>query len=346
MPSDVLAWLLAISPIPAVLLPGNWFVWVILLLAVFDVDRFVKNAYVVREQLLAKSGCKPIALRLWAIFVYPVYLFKRAKLLGKKQTQFIVWCIVFPVCLVIAIGKEAMSSGNSQAVLAVREGALDSHPDMTLGQALESFISDVKWESLVADDGKTYVNAKGGIAFQGKPATALVQYRLDDGRFQYQAFAINGVEQPYMRYLELIEKAYGEAHNKQVENNAPLNGEKAAISGNYGTRKMFNGTELYYTSAVTEKEADKLGAWLISQGIANGDRKTVQLDKSGSTYELKLVVKKGLEQDQEYADGMKEIGMYLRGVFNGANVDVHLCDERLQTLRVVPAPDWDNHDDE
>jgi len=114
----------------------------------------------------------------------------------------------------------------------------------------------------------------------------------------------------------------------------------------YGTKKMFNGTELYYTSAVTEKEVDKLGAWLITEGFADGEEKSVQLNKTGNTYEFRIVVKKGLHQDRETIDYMKELGMYLRSVFDGANVDVHMCDERLKTLRVVPAPDWDNHDEE
>ncbi|SHH28343.1 hypothetical protein SAMN02745207_00653 [Clostridium grantii DSM 8605] len=49
-----------------------------------------------------------------------------------------------------------------------------------------------------------------------------------------------------------------------------------------------------------------------------------------------MVVKKGLDQDQDTIDLMKEIGLDLsQNVFNGETVDVHLCDDALETLRVV-----------
>jgi len=107
---------------------------------------------------------------------------------------------------------------------------------------------------------------------------------------------------------------------------------------NLGTKKTFNGYEIYYTSAVTEKEADKLGAWLIANEWADGERKTAQLTKTGKTYEFRMVVKKGIEQDQEIIDQFKLVAYHLREVFDGQAVDIHLCDERLNTLRVVLSP--------
>ena len=105
----------------------------------------------------------------------------------------------------------------------------------------------------------------------------------------------------------------------------------------YGTEKSFDGVQLWYTSSITEKEADAMGSYLIESEFADGSEKTVQLNKSGKTYEFKMVVKTGIEQDQEYTELGKllatEISNY---VFNGEPVDVHFCDENLKTLRVLP----------
>ena len=111
----------------------------------------------------------------------------------------------------------------------------------------------------------------------------------------------------------------------------------AVSCANYGKEKTFNGTQVFYTSNVTESDADKLGKYLVDFGFADGESKTVQLNKTGSVYEFRMVVKKGTEQDQEYRDLGKliaaEISEYC---FNGARVETHFCDDKLKTLIVLP----------
>ncbi len=105
---------------------------------------------------------------------------------------------------------------------------------------------------------------------------------------------------------------------------------------NYGKEKNFKGVQLFYTSTITETEADLLGNYLIKSGFANGEV-TVQINKNGNKYEFRMVVKKGMEQDQEYIDVGKLYAAELSSnVFNGEQVDIHLCDENLKTLRVLP----------
>lgn len=105
---------------------------------------------------------------------------------------------------------------------------------------------------------------------------------------------------------------------------------------NYGTMMEFNGGELYYTSNVSQVEASRLGSYLVSSQFFDGTRKTVQLDNNAGTYEFRMVVKKGIESDQEFLQLFKLFAAELsRDVFGGSQVDIHLCDERLETLRVV-----------
>ena len=106
---------------------------------------------------------------------------------------------------------------------------------------------------------------------------------------------------------------------------------------NYGKEKNFNGVQLFYTSTITEAEANSLGNYLIKSKFADGENKTVQLNKSGNTFEFRMVVKKGIEQDQEYTELGKLMAAEISNeVFNGKQVDVHYCDEKLNTLKVLP----------
>jgi hypothetical protein len=105
----------------------------------------------------------------------------------------------------------------------------------------------------------------------------------------------------------------------------------------YGKLETFNGTQVYYKSPITKDVVNKLGEYLIDSEFADGDEKTVQLLKTGNTYEFRMVVKKGIEQDQEYKNIFRFFAAELsEDVFSGAKVDIHLCDEHLKTLVVVP----------
>jgi hypothetical protein len=102
-------------------------------------------------------------------------------------------------------------------------------------------------------------------------------------------------------------------------------------------RKKFNGTQVFYTASITENEADILGAYLISSGFADGKTKTVQLNKSKNTYEVRMVVIDGYEQDQEYKNLVKTYASEIaENVFKGSQVDIHLCNDKLQTIVVIP----------
>ncbi len=107
---------------------------------------------------------------------------------------------------------------------------------------------------------------------------------------------------------------------------------------NYGTMLEFNGGELYYTSSVSDREAYKLGEYLVDAEFFDGEGKTVQINKTGNTYEFRMVVKTGIEKDEEFIQLFKLFCVELsENVFNGDSVDIHLCDEYLKTLRVVVA---------
>jgi hypothetical protein len=110
-----------------------------------------------------------------------------------------------------------------------------------------------------------------------------------------------------------------------------------SCNNSYGNEKTFYGTQVYYTASITKKEVNVLGTFLKTSGFADGVRKTVQLDKSGSNYLFRMVIKSGYEHNQEYLNTVKVFASELsQGAFGGADVEIHLCNELLTTLVIIP----------
>lgn len=105
----------------------------------------------------------------------------------------------------------------------------------------------------------------------------------------------------------------------------------------HGKKVTQQNVEVFYLSPVTKAEADKVLNYLIQAGWADGSRKSVQLKKNGNRYEFRMVIKTGYDSNQSFLDACKEMTRELsRDIFNGAEVDVNLCDQHLKTIKVVP----------
>jgi ribosomal protein S16 len=110
------------------------------------------------------------------------------------------------------------------------------------------------------------------------------------------------------------------------------------VSGcrNYGTELTFNKGQLFYTDAVTEAEAKKLGQFLTDIKYFDGREVSVQLNKTGATYEIRLVVKEGAKLTDQDRSSFQVIALRAsRQVFAGAPVHVHVCDQHFKTLEVI-----------
>ena len=110
----------------------------------------------------------------------------------------------------------------------------------------------------------------------------------------------------------------------------------AGCGGNkLGTHFPSAKCDLYYTSAVTVDEATGLAKFLAGAGWSE---QTVQLTKNGNTIEFRVVVKKGMDSDQEAIGQFKGLCEEIsQAVFSGQKVDIHMCDDEMNTLRVVVA---------
>lgn len=109
-----------------------------------------------------------------------------------------------------------------------------------------------------------------------------------------------------------------------------------AACSQHGTKLEFNNAELYYTDNVTETEAQRLGEYLVKAGLFGGKEISVQLDKSGSVNQFRLVIKPELMNDDEYIEKVRTFGREMQTeFFGGEPLEIHMCDDGLKTVRVL-----------
>ena len=107
---------------------------------------------------------------------------------------------------------------------------------------------------------------------------------------------------------------------------------------NYGMRLKVNQADLYYTSAVSKEDAQRLRDVLVESKICGDKPISMQITKSGKMLQFRFVVQPGADKDESQIPTVQAMGAMLSSVvFGGAPLEIHLCDDHFQTLRVVPA---------
>jgi hypothetical protein len=105
----------------------------------------------------------------------------------------------------------------------------------------------------------------------------------------------------------------------------------------YGILMEVNHGNLYYTSAVSRDDAKRLGDFLVRQEIFDGRQISTQLTKIGQTVLVRFPVKPEVEMNENYIASVHDLGVQIsQQVFQGAPLEVDLCDGELKTLRAVP----------
>ena len=114
---------------------------------------------------------------------------------------------------------------------------------------------------------------------------------------------------------------------------AVLAGMACAACKGHGKKLTFGKGEIYYKDGVTKAEATKVGKYLRKTGYFDDKKaKSVQVLKSGDTYQVKFVVKDPKGMKKEMKDQFRVLGgMISNYALNGAKLEVHLCDRRLKT---------------
>lgn len=106
--------------------------------------------------------------------------------------------------------------------------------------------------------------------------------------------------------------------------------------GGFGTKLEFNKAELYYTKSVTADEAKRLGDYCVKEELFSDNKLSTQIDKNNGTYQFRMVLKKGSENEAALLQSAKLLadGMS-REVFNGAKVEFYACDDKLKPVKLM-----------
>ena len=137
--------------------------------------------------------------------VIGIAIIVKTKLFGKSKILF------FGIIVVVVIAIASASSGGSDRYIKmVKGGTLDGYPQKTVGRAFDDFLNNPKWESGLTEEGKRFVNVKGGILYLDEKANIVVQFFIDkdNNRFSYNASEINGVPLNNFLWWGLLETIY------------------------------------------------------------------------------------------------------------------------------------------
>jgi|GEM_PF-1017676 len=105
------------------------------------------------------------------------------------------------------------------------------------------------------------------------------------------------------------------------------------------SKLTFSGDEIYYNSNVKELEIENLGQYLIEYGFFQNDNNTISLKLDKGTNELYIVsviVDKESLNNSEMLEAFTTFAQDIsKDVFKNAKVEIHLCDDRFNKLKVV-----------
>jgi hypothetical protein len=111
------------------------------------------------------------------------------------------------------------------------------------------------------------------------------------------------------------------------------------LAGRYGKRLNLNNGQVYYQPPCTEQQARRLGEYLFRSGFLSEKRVTVQLCQVGGTFQFRAALKAGAESNPCLVAAFWALGQCIsRDVFDGAPIEVDLCDVQLRTVLVLPWP--------
>lgn len=98
----------------------------------------------------------------------------------------------------------------------------------------------------------------------------------------------------------------------------------------YGQNKV------YYTNAIKESEARKLGDYFKGDIFTDTSKIDVKIDKEQNTYVFSLIVNDDTINNQEFINSMKDCSKDLsKDIFNNNPVRVDLCNDRFNVLKSI-----------
>lgn len=112
----------------------------------------------------------------------------------------------------------SVSTSDSPEVLGVKNGYLSEYSTkVTVGNALDGFLSTPMWQYFQADSGEKIVQCTGGCIYQEQNVEAKVQFQLNDNdTFEVYTVAFNDISQNLLVISAFFEKIYEDANVSDI----------------------------------------------------------------------------------------------------------------------------------
>ncbi len=172
----------------------------------------------------------------------------------------------------VADQTENIADREEEHVLGVKNGHPDVYPEITYGEAFDSFFASPTWKYFESKDGQDVVEFTGYCTYQDVEVKARLQFILaDDGTFTSGALSFNDVPQSQLITGAMLEKAfeqYAEENNivlvQSEEDNAPEEVPQTEESLPEDTISVYDasgryaeGTKTFAVSMPTEEELEE-----------------------------------------------------------------------------------------
>lgn len=115
--------------------------------------------------------------------------------------------------LVMVAVTFALSGCGGVSVSSVKDAYLkDYSSTVTVGDALDSYLSNPKWHSFEATTGEDVVECDGQCEYMDKTVDIQLQFIIEDDMFRAHVLTIDGEEQTDMVMSAFLEAVYDDAN--------------------------------------------------------------------------------------------------------------------------------------
>ena len=112
---------------------------------------------------------------------------------------------------------------------------------------------------------------------------------------------------------------------------------------NFGEKLVLEETEIYYKDGATLADAQRLGDKLAEMKFIDGKAKSVQLLKRDDVWEFRMAVGKSSADSEQIKNQMKTYCIELSSALDGDPVEVHICNQALESKSIVKGMSGKRH---
>ena len=109
--------------------------------------------------------------------------------------------------MIVAIIFTGCADKGDKNIQLVKNGSMDSHPNVPIGKAFSQFFSNGKWTSFKSTDNKQIVEFNGNCLFLDETVSIKIQFEiLKNERFTLSYVGMDGEDMPNILRPEFMQK--------------------------------------------------------------------------------------------------------------------------------------------